>query len=285
MINSITEALKYLEEVKEFLERQHSIGSIVGDDFSDIITLLDSPEWPQAIVEEAINPTEQDKRERAEYALDLFDRFWGNKKFLDYGCGEGWMARIASERGSNAFGYDIEKQWEEDSNGMFFLTTDYNHITSIRSFDRIMLYDVLDHVDDPVETLNRVHALCNPHTQVFVRCHPWCSRHGGHLFKFKNKAYMHLFLNEAEQEKLGMAPQKVHKIIHPMDTYKMWIERKFNIVKSDKTVQPIEKFFYNNSILRKYIQHHWRNSPDPVARNWPEWPLSVIFCDFWLTPR
>jgi len=62
-------------------------------------------------------------------------------------------------------------------------------------YDFILINDVLDHAADPLDMLEQVNKIRNPETKIVVRCHPWTSRHGTHVYKQMNKAFLHLIFN------------------------------------------------------------------------------------------
>jgi hypothetical protein len=74
---------------------------------------------------------------------------------------------------------------------IFLLSCQTIHLTII-----VFLYDVLDHAIDAEQAyIKEAHRCLAPNGTVYVRCHPWTSKHATHLYKQGiNKAYFHLFL-------------------------------------------------------------------------------------------
>jgi len=101
--------------------------------------------------------------------LDVFARFiedkLGGGSILDLGCGDGSIARIVAER-SNATqitGVDLEahQQWSIDrpKNLKFQVATIDKLSFKPKSFDFVIMKDVLHHLPDPEKTLREVSKL------------------------------------------------------------------------------------------------------------------------------
>lgn len=79
---------------------------------------------------------------------------------------------------------------------------DYSNITSKisheygcfydenKKFDVILLFDVIDHVQDPYKLIKIIKEKLSKKGHLFVRCHPWEARDADH--NPNNKAYFHL---------------------------------------------------------------------------------------------
>jgi len=124
-------------------------------------------------------------------------------------------------------------------------------------------------------------------TIIHVRFHPFCSRHGGHLYQWTNKAFIHLVFTEDELKEMG-APEDVfpkQKVIHPKWSYDMWVkDAGLRVANRDHIKTPMEGLFKNNKDLKTRIHKHWLGkSFDPKVRNgkvFPEIPLSIDFMDY-----
>lgn len=199
-------------------------------DFQELASLLNSNKWPEAIDPGLICDinSDQDKEDRAEGILELIiDVHMEGLKFLDYGCGEGHVVnRIREQKPRIAVGYDIERnakwdEWEQSHNTLF--TTDWSEVKESGPYNVILLYDVLDHMDYNYDALivkmKELKSVLAPNGRIYVRTHPWCSRHGTHLYTKLNKAFVHLVFTEEELELMGITQQKVRKIKLPLFEY------------------------------------------------------------------
>ncbi len=90
--------------------------------------------------------------ERASLAADILQRFTplGGKAALDFGCGRGTLARLLARCGAMVTAVDIDpdlKQFFEGTDIQFYIANrdEWQH----RSYDLIVLQDVLEHVPDP----------------------------------------------------------------------------------------------------------------------------------------
>ena len=90
-----------------------SIKQELDEEFQELKRLLNSEEWPEAVLSFQIcdEKSEEEKMDRAEGLVDiLIDDSLKDKKFLDFGCGEGHMAKYASTQETKiSVGYDVAK--------------------------------------------------------------------------------------------------------------------------------------------------------------------------------
>lgn len=253
----------------------------LSENSKKIIELILSPEWPEAIAPFLIcSDTEEDKQERAEGILEYVPFDLKDKKICDYGCGEGHVSLIANKKGLDCIGYDIVKtgihKW--DCNENFILTTSYDKILHKSPFDVIILYDVLDHCKDPEDVLEKIKKISNNKTKIFVRCHSWMSRHGGHIYKQLNKAWVHLFLNENELKNIGINQEFIYKTFNPTEIQKKWFNKNFSIESSDTIKTIIEPFFENNDLKKMILKNNIKIEDLNLE-------MSTIFNDYVLTKK
>lgn len=224
--------------------------------------IINDPNWPVAVHQDLLcEPTESDLNARAEGILDIMiDSNPADKRFLDFGCGLGHTTRKMLERGvSKAIGYDPKMNpeiWDAFQEPRLCFTNDINNAGE--RFDIIMAYDVLDHCERPVESLRRLHKLLTPNGVLYVRCHPWSSRTGGHMYHQINKAYIHLAVDDDILIRLGHKVEPIKKIRRPLSTYKEWfMTTSFNIRCENKTSETLENFFKEDPIANDSILRHW----------------------------
>lgn len=230
--------------------------------------LLDSGDWPAAVDPEQICADDPEKK--VTRANNILDQFIGenlkDKKFLDYGCGSGEVVFEASKREANALGYDnnFTKFKPHD-----LLTADFETVRKMAPFDVILVHDVLDHIEhiDPLQALCQIKEVLAPHGRVYVRNHPWSSRHGGHLYNTKNKAFMHLVFDEIELARIGgYAADYNIRVIDPLGTYRYWFhETGFNVKEEYPIKHEVEKFFTQPSLICEKLKRHWPESDTQVS--------------------
>ena len=262
-----------------------------GFERSKLKALLKSDKWPLAVNPNLIvnNDSYQDKLERGESILDAFiENGLINKRFLDFGCGEGHTAKAASERASFAIGYDIDETgWHEFyDTDRFMLTNDWQAVANKGPYDAVFLYDVLDHIveEDPIDILKNIHSVMAPKGRVYVRCHPWCSRTGTHVYRSLNKAFVHMFFSDEELGAMGCTPLPAKKILHPILTYDDWFQKGGFKKIDEKTIrQDVEPFFEKEELIAKIIKEHWKESFEErlaSGRVFPKFQLEQQFLDF-----
>jgi 2-polyprenyl-3-methyl-5-hydroxy-6-metoxy-1,4-benzoquinol methylase len=213
--------------------------------------------------------SEEDKASRAEGILDwiLFDLGQGSVKdvsMVDYGCGEGHLCNQILKEGGLCWGYDIEKQWDENNH----LTTDWDKIKDNGPYDIAILYDVLDHDSEPIETLTKIRDVLKPNGKVYVRCHPWVSRHGSHQYYDCNLAYVHLFLME-----MGCDLKQPQRVVS-LDTYAAWFEDSGFTINEKMRVNDAHEPFFKRLAQRIKLQ-----------RDYTDADLFVSFVDYILCSK
>jgi 2-polyprenyl-3-methyl-5-hydroxy-6-metoxy-1,4-benzoquinol methylase len=246
-----------------------------------LLDVLLSPVWPDAVPDFLIcEDTEEQRQERAEGILDFISQSLNveisRRKFLDFGCESGHVALEAAKKAQKSVGYDIKQYgnhvWEEVEDGCL-LTTDLEKVKENGPYNFIMLYDVLDHVKDPVEVLKQVHSICAPNSVVFLRFHSWMSRHGAHLYRSLNKAWIQLVFSEEELSLMGLESETVQKYTRPIATQKYFIEAAgFDVIKENIESCIVEPFF-KESLLRDRFLNKFENT-------FPEFQMSQSFNDY-----
>lgn len=248
-----------VESITQKKEEPLYVADNSEQEFEELKKLLYSEEWPEAVLEFQIvdRQFEEEKMDRAEGVVDiLVTESLENKKFLDFGCGEGHMAKYASKEASFAVGYDIKKPenatWENKEEKLL-LTTDLEKVKQEGPYDIIMIYDVLDHMQGSGQILDQAKNLLSDGGKIYLRCHPWCGRHGGHLYRQLNKAFVHVVFSDEELEKLGLKQEEeTHKIKFPIMEYSKMIQAanlKVENKEPDIEKQKHEDFFEKNKIV------------------------------------
>jgi len=295
--NTKEEAIQLLKAALDFFEReaqmpppivassgsaqttknQPVLAETALDELERLKVLLNGPDWPEAVPQFLIcSWTEADKKERAEGIVDFIDMDLTGKKVLDFGCGEGHLVKLLTEKAINATGYDIQKKgeldWEVTEAGL--LTTDWEKAKQQKPYDLVLLYDVLDHATDPVACMNQLREVCSPETIVMVRTHPFCGPHGGHLYQKINKAYVHLVFTESELEGMGYPLEPIQKVFYPLATYETWFKNGgFSITKKNTVKNFVADFFKSSKLVRSRISKTY-------PKEFPEWQMSQAFNDY-----
>ena len=204
--------------------------------------------WPKAVNrDQSQPPSEADMINRANAVLDMtLGTSIEGATFLDYGCGDGYIASQIATRGPISItGYDINPSdhWSKLTTDKVKYTSDTNSLKP-KGYDLVFLYDVLDHAGDADGVMKHVKYLAVPKSIVYVRCHPWTSRHASHLPKVGlNKAFIHLFLTYEELVGLGHTPLFTRAEKNPLEAYRWWF-RDFRIIKEKPLYEDVGEFFY-----------------------------------------
>jgi 2-polyprenyl-3-methyl-5-hydroxy-6-metoxy-1,4-benzoquinol methylase len=245
---------------------------------------LKADKWPMAVNPNLIcSPdNDMDKVDRANGVVELMiEENLNGKKFLDFGCGEGHIVDVSTKHNTViSVGYDIveNKSWAGKSGN---LTTDMNFVEASGPYDVIIMFDVLDHVaphdnlDAPKSILAKAAELLSPKGKIYLRCHPWTSRHATHMYHWENKAYAHLVCTDEELKDKGIKlGEPTQKVIRPIATYRSWIKNSGLKVDNERIIkEPVEEFFKAPKIADR-IQKNVRMDC------FPEFQMSIQFVDY-----
>lgn len=259
-------------------------------EITDLRLLAKSEQWPQAVPEELIcDDNEDSKLSRAAGIVNEFIRTdLTDKKFLDFGCGEGHVPYVAAYLVGvkHATGYDpVAQDWTHFGNiNNMQLTKDFAVVKQNGPYDVILVNDVLDHCADAKLVLEQIKEVKSPTARIYVRCHPWASRHGSHLYKQLNKAYLHLVFTQDELYGMGLKETKTTKILDPLPFYRSLIkEGGFTAVQEETITHPVELFFTHKPTVLRRIKDRWAKSENKSLAAGLEFPREVMeiqFVDF-----
>lgn len=97
--------------------------------------------------------------------------FIAGQRLLDVGCGTGWFLRAAKERGYDVSGFEFSSALARFTAGSVGCSVHDSDLAAIDSrFDIVTLFDVIEHVPRPVDTLNVIRALLQPGGVILVFC-------------------------------------------------------------------------------------------------------------------
>ena len=283
------------ENNPKILPHLHVLAELIGQngDFIALKTLLSSDSWPEAIDPHLLcdQESEIDKIGRAESILELLvEKDLKDKKFLDFGCGEGHTAyKALIQDPIISVGYDLVEfeNWKNFGtfNGELNFTTNPETIKTIGPYDIILVHDVIDHMSraNAVTTLNQIKGLLTATGTVYLRTHPFCSRHATHLYHKINKAFVHLVFTAQELNDMGYDAPPTAEILYPIAQYTEIIkEAGFAISHNNILREKVEPFFKKNLLIKERIRMNYQNSSDKAIRGggFPEFQCEQQFLDF-----
>lgn len=263
-------------------------------EITNLRTLAKSDVWPEAVPAELLCGEDEDsKLARATGIVQEFIKTnVAKKKFLDFGCGEGHVPYIVAAifDSEYATGYDIKEQnWntlEKNREMNLLLTTEWNQVLEKGPYDVILVNDVIDHSADPLKVLKQIQEAKKPKLgKIYMRCHPWTSRHGTHIYKTLNKAYLHLVFSKEELYAMGLKEMATQPVLEPLTLYRrLFKEAGFTILKEDTVTQPVELFFSQNPDILRRIKEKWKKSTNKELVNgrFPREILEIQFVDYTL---
>lgn len=263
-----------------------SIADEEFDTFDKLVKALQSDRWPEAVNKNLICDPENelDKVERGKGVVELMvEENLQGLKFLDYGCGEGHSVWYAAEKeAAMSVGYDTEKyeKWTtfaERDNRMF--VNDFDTVRQNGPYDVILLFDVIDHLygEDPVEVLKKLESVLSDTGKIYMRTHPFTSRHATHLYHDNNKAYLHLVFTPQEMAQLVPASKYAEHNVgvkYPVMTYNEYCTKaKLKIISKREIKEAVEPFFQIPKIAGRIMKNLKMNS-------FPDFQMSIQFIDY-----
>jgi SAM-dependent methyltransferase len=136
---------------------------------------------PQLVYQVGIrNASSEDERNRIESArknlINLLE-FGINprgKRFLDIGCGRGYLLKMMDEQGSETLGIDISDYaikacHEKDLNVVALPIENLLDYPEIGQFDLVGMYDSLEHVTNPRQILQITNSIMRPNGVLVIR--------------------------------------------------------------------------------------------------------------------
>ena len=289
--HKINEAIRLLSEVTAGLnqpaENQPVLTAQSTNSFDDLKSLLFSDKWPNAVNPNLIcdDNSEDDKKERGNGIVELVieEPIPETGKFLDFGCGEGHCVLAANESfHCTCVGYDIKSHNWPTTPGTVF-TTDFEAVKANGPYDVILIFDLIDHVESetPEAILEKAKSVLADNGKIYLRTHPWISRHGTHVYKKLNKAFIHVVFTEDEIAKLvdGYTTEQNSHIIHPLATYDGYFKSVgLNKDKQQEIKDRVEPFFNTPMILQ-------RITANTNKEKLPEFQMSLSFVDYTLSKQ
>lgn len=102
----------------------------------------------------------------------LLRRDWHGKRVLELGCFNGFFGDELTRRGADYYGHDLNAKAVKVGESLFNLVgrlfTSFDMVEEKGPFDAIILIDLLEHVDDPAELLEKLRSLLSLDGEVII---------------------------------------------------------------------------------------------------------------------
>lgn len=176
----------------------------IKNKYADIRRTIEKSFWPCAIHPNVIFKKEEGFSYARGVVEHIIDEEIAGKRVLNFGFDDYPVSELIHEE------YDPEIsvrysfcELKEKSTNTFFSTTDIEKVRLKAPYDIILIYDVIDHIEeDPVGLLKEAKRLLKKNGTIYVRFHPYCSRNALHLHHDLNKAHIHLLFTQEELKKI-----------------------------------------------------------------------------------
>lgn len=101
--------------------------------------------------------------------IRLIQRFTDKGKLLDIGCGVGWFLEAAKSAGFEIFGQEISQELAEFTQEKLDIKVFSENLEVItEKFDVITMFDLLEHVMDPLKLIEQSKELLNPNGIIVI---------------------------------------------------------------------------------------------------------------------
>jgi 2-polyprenyl-3-methyl-5-hydroxy-6-metoxy-1,4-benzoquinol methylase len=106
----------------------------------------------------------------AEFLLQCVDRHgpYEGRRFLDFGCGGGFLLQAAHKEGWSACGYDVGRRAQESCSAQSLKVSGDLSDFSSDSFDVVFLNHVFEHIREAHTALSQCHRLLNKNGKLFI---------------------------------------------------------------------------------------------------------------------
>lgn len=104
----------------------------------------------------------------------LLDKWVFGKKVLDIGCGTGIYVDYLAKKGFDAVGVDFVKEFidfaKKHRQGKFLVNNAYKLPFKDKSFDTVIMFDVLEHIEDELKVLTEIKRISKNRIILIVPC-------------------------------------------------------------------------------------------------------------------
>lgn len=94
-----------------------------------------------------------------------------NKSVLEVGCGTGFMLSVFKKNGWKVFGIERNELVAKKAKELYNINVSSKNIKDIKGekFDLILLFNVLEHVNDPISVINECSKKLNKNGQIVIK--------------------------------------------------------------------------------------------------------------------
>jgi hypothetical protein len=213
---------------------------------------ITAEEWPKA--KEIINPAKE--------AQDFLNRSMmqvENYNVLDFGAGLGYLSSLVGQKAKKTISYDIaQEKTRLEPGDTFKIVHSLEEIQQEGPYDLILIKDVFDHLEPATSEESQLYieqlhikylmflkSCLASSGKIYLRTHPWTSRHGGHLYHTQNMAFIHLILSDKEylEKSVSSGVKITHQIFNAEKYYKRCINKSgLNLFKTTLIREELEDF-------------------------------------------
>ena len=143
-----------------------------------------------------------------DYALSRLKTESDSFTFLDFGCGNGWVADQISKKNNCSFSMGVDgaenmilNAKNRQSEAVFCLE-DLNSFETDKKFDLIFSMEVLYYLENPSIVIERIKHMLNPKGRFIMgidhyfeneECHDWQEKVGTRMHMFKEEKWLDFF--------------------------------------------------------------------------------------------
>ena len=144
-----------------------------------------------------------------DYALSRLKTESDSFTFLDFGCGNGWVADQISKKNNCSFSMGVDgaekmilNAKNRQSEAVFCLE-DLNSFETDKKFDLIFSMEVLYYLENPSTVIDRIKHMLNPKGRFIMgidhyfeneECHDWQEKVGTLMHMFKEEEWLDFFV-------------------------------------------------------------------------------------------